>query len=180
MGAKTLHSRISAFVTDMHTDLQIISAEKDISLGTTFLLAIIGKSRAVIENVGDSRAYICQKGYLKQITIDQTVRYYELAGGEPIDYVSEMKKNSTLMQCIGAGLKEPKPARYVVSLDEDVDLLLCSDGLSNRLTELNIQAHLLKTDSEKEAVDALIQLAKDRGETDNITAVLYRRRCGNT
>ena len=163
----------------MHQDLQIISGEKGMSLGTTFVLAVIGEKKAVIENIGDSRAYILQRGYLKQITLDQTVRMYELSGGEPIDYVSEMKKNSTLMQCIGAGLKEPKPARYVVSLDEDVDLLLCSDGLSNRLTELNIQAHLLKTDSEKEAVDALIQLAKDRGETDNITAVLYRRRCGN-
>lgn len=174
MGAKSLHREISSFVEEMHADLQIISKEKGITLGTTFIFAVIGTGKAVIENVGDSRAYVCQRGYLKQITIDQTVRFYELAGGDPIDYVSERKKDSTLMQCIGSGLKDPDPASYSLALDEDVDILLCSDGLSNKLNELNFQSQLLNNPPEA-AVDNLIDLAKKRGETDNITAVLFRR-----
>ena len=182
LGAISLHAVVTDFIAEMHEDLKAYAKEKqdegwdEYSLGTTFVLAVIGKGRAVIENIGDSRAYVCQRGYLKQVTMDQTVRMYELTGGDPIDYVAERKKDSTLMQCIGDGDKDPEPARYVVALDEDADILLCSDGLSNKLNELNFQSQLVRKQSGDKALENLIALAKKRGEKDNITAVLFRRR----
>lgn len=177
MGAKTLHSEVASFIESMHEDLTTIAEEKATTMGTTLVLAVIGKNKAVIESVGDSRAYVCQRGYLKQITIDQTVRMYELVTGETLDHVLENKKDSTLMQCIGDGPKLPEPASYVVRLDDDVDILLCSDGLSNKLNELNFQSKLKDNSlSPEEVIDELISLAIKRGEKDNITAVLYRRR----
>lgn len=176
MGAKSMHQEISLFIETMHEDLRTVAETKGASLGTTFCMAVIGKGKVVIENVGDSRAYICQRGYLKQITYDQTVRMHELVSGEILDYIPDSKKDSTLMQCIGDGDKVPEPARYVITLDEEVDILLCSDGLSNKLNELNFQSQLTKKQSGDKAVDNLISLAQKRGEKDNITALLYRRR----
>lgn len=177
MGAKTLHEEISLFIEGMHEDLRVIAEDRGTTMGTTFVLAVIGKSKAVIECIGDSRAYICQRGYLKQITYDQTVRMYELISGETIDNVPERKKDSTLMQCIGDGPKLPEPASYIVRLDEDVDILLCSDGLSNKLNELNFQSKLKNRAMTGDSViEELIGLAMKRGEKDNITAILYRRR----
>ena len=180
MGAKTLHREISRFVEEMHEDLRCIADDRDSSLGTTMVLAIVGEGKAVIENVGDSRCYVCQRGYLKQMTYDQSVRTYELVSGEIIDNVPERKKDSTLMQCIGDGPRVPEPARYIVSLDEEVDILLCSDGLSNRLNELNFQSQLKRKQSGEKVLDNLMDLAMKRGETDNITAILYRRRKKST
>lgn len=176
MGAKTLHREVCMFIEEMHEDLRSVAEERGTSLGTTFVMAVIGKNKVVIENVGDSRAYICQRGYLKQITYDQSVRMHELVSGEIIDYVPERKKDSTLMQCIGDGPKVPEPARYIVNLDEEVDILLCSDGLSNKLNELNFQSQLTRKQSCEKALDSLISLAKKRGEKDNITVALFRRR----
>lgn len=182
MSTKELHSRMCEFAEDLHDNLWTYACDEGKSLATTFLIAVIGERKAVIESIGDSRAYICQRNYLKQITIDQTVRYYEMVTGEVMDDVSEKKKDSTLMQCIGGDPEEvekprtPVPVRYVLSLDEDVDILVCSDGLSNKLNELNFQSQLTKKQSSDEALDNLIQLAKKRGERDNITAVLFRRR----
>lgn len=177
MGAKTLHSEVSLFIERMHDDLSAIAEERGTTMGTTFVMAVIGRNKAVIESVGDSRAYIFQRGYLKQITYDQTVRMYELVSGETLEHVPDRKKNSTLMQCIGDGPKLPEPASYVIRIDEEVDILLCSDGLSNKLNELNFQSKLKdKALTGEEVIESLISLAMKRGERDNITAVLYRRR----
>lgn len=185
-GPKALHIEVADFIADMHEDLLIHAESKrkdgwdDYSLGTTFVLAVIGKGKAIIENIGDSRAYVCQRDYLKQITVDQTVRVYEQAGGNAVERqdkrLSGRKKDSTLMWCVGDGDICPEPVTYIVTLDEDVDILLCSDGLSNKLNELNFQSQLLKKQSGENVLDNLISLAKKRGERDNITAVLFRRR----
>lgn len=180
MSASELHLEVSDFAGDMHDNLWTIACEKGISLATTMVIGVIGKRKAVFELIGDSRVYICQRGYLKQITIDQTVRCYERVTGETLPRVAEERKESMLMQCIGGDPeekpREPVPVRYIVPIDEAVDIILCSDGLSNKLNELNFQAQLLKKQSGDMVLDNLIALAKKRGEKDNITAILFRRR----
>jgi len=183
MKPRQLHSEITEFAETMHYDLWEFADEKGMSLATTFIMAVIGKEKAVIETIGDSRAYICQRRYLKQVTVDQTAHMFELAGGyavHPLN-VPERKKGSILMQCIGGDPNEdeppvPVPVRYTIAIDEHVDMILCSDGLSNKLNELNFQSQLLRRQSGDKALDNLIALAKKRGERDNITAILFRRR----
>lgn len=185
MSLSELHREISCFAADMHDDLWTHACNKRQSLATTMIIAVIGEKAAVFETIGDSRAYICQRRYLKQVTIDQTVKYYEMVTGDILpEYVnaSEKRKNSILMQCIGGdpeGLEKPRtpvPVRYTVAIDEAVDIILCSDGLSNKLNELNFQSELLRKQTGDKVLDNLIALAKKRGERDNITAILYRRR----
>ena len=176
MGKRTTHRELSSLVTRMHEDLLAIAEEKGTSLGSTFVLAVVGLGKVVIENVGDSRAYICQHGCCSQVTMDQTVKNYELVTGDEVDYVDDDRKEHTLMQSIGFGTRVPRPMMYEVDIEESVDILLCSDGLSNTLAEYEIQDELMRKQSGTKVLQNLIATAKERGENDNITAVLYRRR----
>ena len=177
MGKKTTHRELTSLVTRMHEDLLAIAEEKGgVTMGSTLTLAVVGIGKVVIENIGDSRTYVCQQGCCRQITLDQTVENYERVTGDEVDYVEEDRKAHTLMQSIGFGSRVPRPMMYEVDIAEDVDILLCSDGLSNTLGEHEIQAELQKRQSGTKVLQNLIAKAKSRGETDNITAVLYRRR----
>ena len=184
MGEKSTHREYSSLVARLHEDLLAISEEKDVPLGATSILAFVGLKKVVFENIGDSRAYVYQHGNCKQVTVDQTVRYYDLVTGCNYEHVrgidmenmTEEQKDRTLMQCIGYGARIPKPMMYIVPIAENVDILLCSDGLSNTIKEYEIKRELDRERSGDKVLANLINLAKKRGETDNITAVLYRRR----
>ena len=184
MGERTAHREVSSLVARVHEDLLAIAEEKETHLASTLVLAVVGVKKALIESIGDSRAYVYQRGHCKQITVDQTVRYFDLVTGFNYEYMegidmeqfTDEQRDRTLMQSIGFGERIPRPVMYKVPIEEDVDILLCSDGLSNTLQEYEIQRELEKDQSGPQVLKNLIALAKKRGETDNITAVLYRRR----
>lgn len=176
MGPKTTLRELGDLFYKLHDDLLAIGEEKDLHLGTTFIIAIVGEKMVMIASAGDSRVYICQKGKCTQVTIDQTVDEYEKETGEYIPNVDESKKSSTLMEWLGHGKEIPNPKVYTREIDEHVDILLCTDGLSNTVTEKDILSELRKKQGGPKALETLTSLAKERGETDNITSVLYRRR----
>ena len=192
MGEKTTHRELQSLVANLHEDLRAIAKEKygegsDMSLASTFVFAVVGYTKAVIECVGDSRAYVCQLGNCTQVPVDQTAYMYDLVSGYNYDLLpmalkytmantTVREKDRLIMQSIGAGDRIPQPVRYTVPIAGNVDILLCSDGLSNTLREYEIKRELEKKQSGTQVLKNLIHLAKSRGETDNITAVLYRRR----
>lgn len=187
MGEEKTHREFSALVARMHDNLLSVAEERGVQrMGSTFVLAVVGLHKVVIENIGDSRAYVFQRNHLKQVTIDQSALVYDLVTGQnyahgdgmfgAIETLEEERKEHILLQCIGDGERTPIPSKYSMNIDERVDILLCSDGLSNRITEYEIRDELLKNQSSEKVIQNLINLAKRRGETDNITAILYRRR----
>ena len=78
------------------------------------------------------------------------------------------------MQCMGTGNISPK--LYTGVLPENFDILLCSDGLSNKLNEVDIKKMLKKSNSCSAALNRMIETSRQRGEEDNITGILIRRR----
>lgn len=156
-----------------HEELLAISEEKEISIGSTLTFILLGKSKYGIIQVGDSRAYLYSKNFVTQITKDQTVAEYEKETGETIDRVPKERKEHVLMQCMGMG--EINPVTETGNLPENFDLLLCSDGLSNTLTNGDIQKELKKRKSCTTTLNNLINLARSREEEDNITGILIRR-----
>lgn len=176
MGRRTTLRELKDLIYKLHGDLLAIGKEKDMHLGTTFIIAIIGVKSAILASVGDSRVYVCQNGHCRQATKDQTVDLYEQETGEIIASVAEEKKGSTLMEWLGHGKELPQPKYYEIDLEEKVDILLCTDGMSNTLSEKDIETELLKRQGGDKVLDHLTETAKERGEEDNITSVLYRRR----
>ncbi len=127
---------------------------------TLTALHIDRNGMAHIAQAGDSRAYLFRGNVLKQITKDQ------------IDPVNP----NGLGQYVGAGELTPVVTR---GLTKPRDLfLLCTDGLTKHVRDELIHDVLHQCATEqlnlKEATRTLIKEAKNRGGSDNITAVIVR------
>lgn len=144
-------------------------------MGTTIVLAAIRNDKAVVANVGDSRAYFIENGEAKQITKDQSYVQYLVDKGE----ISEMEaknhpKRNVIMQALGTE-QTIKPDIYEFKYDGQ-SVLLCSDGLSNKVLGTDI-AKVVEDEAllPQQKVEKLIHMANDAGGEDNISAVLIMK-----
>lgn len=149
----------------------------NIQLGTTLTaLLIIDTKFMLIGHVGDSRVYRINKE-LEVITDDQTVVGREVKRGNMTpDQAKLDPRRNVLLQCIGASkLVEPD---YIKSRAVPGDVyLLCSDGFRHMITNDEIyhafSPHVtFDEDYLENKAKELVELNKQRNETDNITAVL--------
>ena len=140
-------------------------------MGTTVTAALVKGDTAYIAQVGDSRAYLVRGDSIRQLTKDQTLAQYlsELTPDKPIS----AKLNNVLMQAVGL---EPHLTATVsqIKLRQGDCLLLCSDGLTNKLDEMEIVQVLQEVHNVQVAARWLVAQANQRGGEDNITVVLAR------
>ncbi len=146
-------------------------------LGSTVTLALVHRNRAYFGNVGDSRSYLFRNGELRIITRDHSLvaKLVEAGQIEPDDIYIHPKRN-LIYRSLGSDLNTEG---FEVDLfEEDLlsgDLiLLCSDGLWEKLRIPELAAIL----SEQADLDAMctqcIDLANKNGGEDNITIALAR------
>ena len=127
--------------------------------------------KACIAHVGDSRCYLLRAGLFYQLTCDHSLFQEKLRAGvlSPDSPLASQLK-SVITRCVG------------YQEDEEVDVLsfepyrgdrflLCSDGLSNKLSEKEM-ADLMMEDDLDWVAEHMIELAKERGGEDNITVLL--------
>lgn len=149
-----------------------------VHLGTTAVVMLLTQTRYYILNVGDSRAYEI-KEQLKQITTDQTFIAREIALGHMTEEEAMMdSRRNVLLQCIGAS-DEVFPEMFFGPVQKDATYMLCSDGFRHEITPEEIYAYmnpnvLFDEKSMNDNTVSLIELNKQRMETDNISAVLIR------
>lgn len=153
-------------------------ASSDVGLegmGTTLTLAVVDleQRRAEVFNVGDSRAYLFHEGVLAQITSDHTfVQELVDAGSITEEQAATHRARHVLTRVLGVAL-DVEPDRFVVPLEAEDQLLLCSDGLINEVDGFEIAA-ILDACEPDEAVRRLIQLANDHGGNDNVTVIVAK------
>jgi protein phosphatase len=142
-------------------------------MGSTVVAAHLQGDDYEIAWVGDSRAYIYD-GDLRQITQDHN-RAGELLANNIItpEQASAHPERHVLTQSLGVSVNmELNPGFLAGSLAPNEHLLLCSDGLTDELSDSLIK-HLLKEHKTPRArVDALMSAALDSGGRDNITVIL--------
>ena len=145
--------------------------EKLQGMGTTVVAVIANENRAVVCNVGDSRAYLVSENELKQITRDHSVVQTLIESGKisPEEANQHPKKN-IITRALGVE-ENLLIDSFCVNLNSTNKLLLCTDGLSNYVGSDNILRVINDNDSDK-AVEVLIQEANFAGGKDNITAVI--------
>jgi serine/threonine protein phosphatase PrpC len=138
-------------------------------MGSTCTAMLLLHDRAYIGHVGDSRAYLVRQGRILALTDDHTKVQLLLDSGMITPAEAEVHpERSVLIRSIG-----PKPTVEVdvlepVELEDGDRLVLCSDGLTNHVSDGEI-LQLSEDHAPAEAVDRLVKLAKERGGTDNIT-----------
>lgn len=141
--------------------------------GSTLTLSYIRDNKYLIVQVGDSRAYALDKGNCWQITADQTLaqKYRDNNVKLPKNPGELKQMESTLMQCMGDS-PNLLPVCYEGELSNKSVLVVCSDGLSNLLSSEDFLGAMSKSESLKNKIENLGAIARERGEKDNITAVL--------
>jgi protein phosphatase len=168
---------LRAAAVNAHEMVSVESAMRgDQRMATTLTFGIAVWPWLYVLQVGDSRAYFCCNGALCQITRDQTMAQ-DLAdqGLLPADRVANSPYTHVLSSAIGGTSAVPVVTRIDVRGDRPV-VLLCSDGLTIHVTDKEIEQHILGLESSEQLCRALLELALERGGTDNITIVVGRVR----
>jgi serine/threonine protein phosphatase PrpC len=158
-----------------HETVSVESAVRgDLRMATTLTLGIVVWPWLYVVQVGDSRAYFCCDGVLRQVTRDQTMAQDLVDQGVlPADRVADSPFNHVLSSAIGGSAAMPVVTRIDVRGESPV-VLLCSDGLTKHVSDKEIEQHILGIQSSEELCRALLELALERGGSDNITLVVGR------
>lgn len=143
-------------------------------MGATLTAVWIDGSRMSISHVGDSRVYLLRSGSLEQLTSDHSlvaeqVRKGILTAAE----AEESQMQSVLLRALGSEKEVQVDTEEYMVVARDI-LLLCSDGLTRMLIEPEIAGTLQSEPDAVKAAQKLVDLANDRGGSDNITVIVVR------
>lgn len=140
-------------------------------MGTTLVGGIITKRRAHLVNIGDSRAYQLSRDGIYQITRDHSYVNDLIALGAitPEEALHHPKKN-IITRALGVD-NSVEADYYIADLGKGDCILLCSDGLSNMVSDEEIYT-AYKTNKKPEYIcRSLMSMALERGARDNVSVV---------
>lgn len=143
-------------------------------MGTTLTMAYILGKKLLVGHIGDSRVYIIQDNRIYQITEDHSL-------------VAQLVKNGS----ISAEEAQYHPQKNIItravgtskSIDTDIVIdevkkgdiiLLCTDGLTNMIDDLEIKNIINNNDDMQNACEGLVKRANELGGLDNITAIAVK------
>jgi len=142
-------------------------------MGTTAVILLFRRGMAYLAHVGDSRGYLLRGGQITQRTEDHSWVNEQIKAGL---ITAETAKHHRFRNIITRSLgfqEEVEIDTQVLKAEPGDMFLLCSDGLTNLVTEEEIRDMLIAK-SFQETLRDLVSLANERGGDDNITAVLAR------
>jgi len=157
----------------------IIQTSKDdpllIGMGTTVVAVLIDQDTAYVGHVGDSRVYLLRNQEIKQLTEDHSLLNEYLQKGLITPENSESYPYKHIITRALGSHPVVEVDLQTIELRPGDCFLLCTDGLTNMLTEEDIRTVLttMNNDPEK-GCRRLIEVANSKGGEDNITAVLFQ------
>lgn len=144
-------------------------------MGTTLVAALVTTKSCRVVNIGDSRAYLISGGTITQVTRDHSfVEDLVERGIINREEARTHPRKNIITRAVGV---EPIVECDVFSLKlkrGDV-LLLCSDGLSNQVTDEEMLGAVSQNKELAYAAQVLVSLALERGAPDNVTVGLLRK-----
>ena len=141
-------------------------------MGTTCSVLSLSERGALAGHVGDSRVYRVRKGRIEQLTFDHSLQWEMIRlGRATAENVELFHPRNVITRCLG-----PDPAVQIdiegpFSVEADDYFLLCSDGLTNHVTDSEI-GQIVASLPPAESSRLLINLANCRGGSDNCTVVV--------
>ena len=140
-------------------------------MGTTLSACLIQNGYLKIVHVGDSRIYLIRKQQISLLTKDQTYVQSLIDNDEiTLEESRTHPQRSLLLQAID-GISEVVPAIKEISLELGDRIILCSDGLSNIVSDEEMLTAVKSFDNVG-AVSSLIEKALEHGAPDNVTVVV--------
>lgn len=167
---------LKSAVTQANTNIyQMSQARSDCQgMGTTVTAVYIDDTEVYWGHVGDSRLYLIRDNCLHQITSDHSLVWELVQSGSITSSEAQVHPHRNILTravgtsdtiCVDSGRFPWQPGD---------SLLLCTDGLTNMLSEEAILTMCLTSDNPQSAVNALVEQARQAGGYDNITAILVQ------
>jgi serine/threonine protein phosphatase PrpC len=140
-------------------------------MGATLTAVFIRGTEAYIAEVGDSRGYLLRNGRLRQMTRDQSmVQMLVDQGVLSVDEARRAPGKNVILQAVGLA-PDVRVAIGRLELRRGDRLMLCSDGVSNQITDEELR-QIMSGSAPREACDTMIALANERGGEDNETVIV--------
>jgi serine/threonine protein phosphatase PrpC len=144
------------------------------SMGATVVAVRFTPERMSVAHVGDSRVYRLRAGQIAQLTQDHSFVAEEVRRGRMTEEeASGSKLQNVLLRALGIEPDVEVDLAEEVVLEGD-SVLLCSDGLTRELSDSQIAGVLGEGGDAQRTAARLIDLAKQAGGGDNITAIVIR------
>lgn len=142
-------------------------------MGTTLTICYTTGPELFVVHAGDSRAYLYREGKIRQLTHDHNLAQVLVDAGAAAPGSTEVKRlRHVLTNCLGGQTGSVVVDVIHEQLRDDDRLLLCSDGLNDGISDVEIAAEIARHPTPDHTCDALIALALDRGAKDNVTVVI--------
>lgn len=142
-------------------------------MGTTLVSALVTDDRIYAVNVGDSRMYMIDDAAATQITHDHSyVQYLVDIGKITKDEARNSNNKNIITRAVGTEENVETDFFTVAPRPASGHVLLCTDGLTNHITESDMAQCVNSAESTEKACDELISRANLGGGSDNITAVI--------
>lgn len=144
------------------------------TMATTLTLTIVTWPWVYVVQVGDSRCYHYVAGNLRQVTSDQTMAQSLVDQGVlPPEKLKQSPFSHVLTSAIGGEAATPVVTKLDIK-DRNSVLLLCSDGLTKHVADAEIAEQISRMSSSQQLCHTLLDLALERGGSDNITILSGR------
>ncbi|UOE57105.1 Stp1/IreP family PP2C-type Ser/Thr phosphatase [Bacillus sp. CMF12] len=141
-------------------------------MGTTVVAAICTDRFATIANIGDSRCYILNESGFQQLTEDHSLVNELVRSGQITKEDAEHHpRKNVLLRALGTEAAVEMDIKTITFEEGDL-LLLCSDGLSNKVAVAEMSEILKSGRTLEEKAAVLIEQANNNGGEDNITLVI--------
>lgn len=157
------------FLRRISAEIRQEGAHRRAQMGAAIVMAVTSGGQIDLYNVGDSRAYLWQPSGLRQLSEDDTVEQMMQKIGGNIPSASHQ-----LTQFLGMDEEEfsIEPHHCQAELPPGGRLLLCSDGLTDMVSENIIVSLFTGGGHPREQAQNLVRLALEAGGRDNVTAMV--------
>ncbi|MDP1718037.1 MAG: protein phosphatase 2C domain-containing protein, partial [Burkholderiales bacterium] len=144
-------------------------------MGTTLVTALWHDNQMTVGHIGDSRLYRLRDDAFEQVTRDHSLLQEQIDSGMITKEQARFSQNKNLVtRAVGIDPEVEVEVHTYPVLPGDI-YLLCSDGLSDMVTDEDIHLTLSSLQANLPlAAEQLVQQANDNGGRDNISVILVR------
>lgn len=157
-------------------DIDRIAGDSELGVGTTVTGAALtlegGEPYFAVFNIGDSRVYQFERNELSQVTVDHSVVQEMVDSGLISKGDAEFHPDSNIITRAVGFNAQATPDLWILPVRTGLRLLICSDGLTNEVSNERIRLHLSAGLSAHQTAGALVDAALAAGGRDNITTII--------
>lgn len=170
------------YISAVNQQIKQTSISQSSKMGTTLALIVVLCHEIRAYNIGDSRIYTFDRNGLHQISVDHTLAMTKVKSGLLTEAQARQSNEwNKLTACLGFPDNNGNDYKCEVlppiRLNSNIRLLLCSDGLTDVLTDNQIEWILNSNKNTEQATLNLMSEALNHGGTDNVTAIVVDVTC---